>query len=644
MKIRAMMVVMALIGVSATASAQPSARLELTEASITEVQAALTAGRMSSVQLVRQYLARIAAYDHAGPELNSLIRVNPKAAAEAAVLDAERKAGKVRGPMHGIPVIIKDNYDTGDMPTSAGSLALATSQPSRDGFVVKKLRDAGAIILGKSNLHELAAGITSISSLGGQTRNPYDPTRCPGGSSGGTGAAIAASFATVGWGSDTCGSIRIPSAFNALVGLRPTQGLVSRRGIVPLSHTQDIGGPLARTVTDLAIALDVSVGYDSEDSATSVLRDAPTPKFVAALNKTALRGARIGVFLPYFRDTDAEIADTVRAAIAAMRAQGATVVDVPMAEFDTLMANTSVINLETKFDLIDYLRTVPNAPVKSLRDILDRGLYDRQLEVRFRVIDTVLAADSEQHRTALKRQAALRTRMERILDSLSLDAIAYPTVRQKPTLVGEVQNGSTCNLGAQSGLPSISVPAGFAADGLPVGIELLGKGFTDTRLVALAYAFEQSGARRIAPSTTPALVAGKAPVAAPIVVITRARGIVATTRVTLDRVHSVLYWSATVNNAGGAPLSALVLRRTGNAGRISGPISGAAASGTTSASIAIPAGASRVSARLLGPGQASGSGSFPLTYADRVAFDAGRLTVAMYTGAGVEPVEVKVAR
>ena len=504
-----MMMVGSLLGVSSTVEAQTakvSAPMELTEASVTDVQAALAAGRLSSVQLVKQYLARIAAYDHAGPELNSLIRINPKAGAEAAALDAERRAGKVRGPMHGIPVIIKDNYDTGDMPTSAGSLAMATSQPARDGFVVKKLRDAGAIILGKSNLHELAAGITSISSLGGQTRNPYDPTRCPGGSSGGTGAAIAASFATVGWGSDTCGSIRIPSAFNALVGLRPTQGLVSRRGIVPLSHTQDIGGPLARTVTDLAIALDVSVGYDSEDAVTSVLRDMPVPKFQASLDKNALRGARIGLFLPYFRDTDAEIADTVRAAIAAMRAQGATVVDVPMAEFDTLMANTSVINLETKFDLIDYLRTVPNAPVKSLRDILDRGLYDRQLEVRFRVIDTVLNADSQQHRTALARQVALRGRMERILDSLQLDAIAYPTVRQKPTLVGDVQNGGTCNLGAQSGLPSISVPAGFAGDGLPIGIELLGKGFTDTRLVAMAYAFEQSGARRRAPSTTPCCV------------------------------------------------------------------------------------------------------------------------------------------
>ncbi|MEO7359204.1 MAG: amidase family protein, partial [Gemmatimonadaceae bacterium] len=203
----------------------------------------MSEGRTNSLQLVEAYLARIAAFDARGPALNSMIRINPQARADARRLDAERRAGKVRGPMHGVPVILKDNYNTSDMPTSGGSLALANHQTTDDAFVVKRLRDAGAIILGKSNLHELAAGITSISSLGGQTRNPYDPRRCPGGSSGGTGAAIAASFAAVGWGSDTCGSIRIPSAFGSLVGLRPTQGLVSRVGIMPLSHTQDIAGP-----------------------------------------------------------------------------------------------------------------------------------------------------------------------------------------------------------------------------------------------------------------------------------------------------------------------------------------------------------------------------------------------------------------
>jgi amidase len=228
------------------AAAQPTPRIEVAEASVTDLQNALTSGRATSVSLTRAYLARIAAYDQAGPQLNAIIRVNPRALADAARLDAERKAGKLRGPLHGIPVIVKDNYDTGDLPTSAGSLALANSRPVRDGFVVRRLRDAGAIVLAKANMHELAAGITNISSLGGQTLNPYDPARCPGGSSGGTGAAIAASFAAVGWGSDTCGSIRIPSAFGSLFGLRPTIGLVSRSGIVPLAHSQDIGGPLAR--------------------------------------------------------------------------------------------------------------------------------------------------------------------------------------------------------------------------------------------------------------------------------------------------------------------------------------------------------------------------------------------------------------
>jgi amidase len=230
--------------------------VEVHEATITELQDAMAAGRTSSAQLTDAYLARIAAYDRQGPALNSMIRLNPNARADARRLDEERRQGRVRGPLHGIPIILKDNFDTADMPTSGGSLALADHQTADDAFVVRKLRDAGAVILGKSNMHELAAGITTIGSIGGQTRNPYDPRRCPGGSSGGTGAAIAASFATVGWGSDTCGSIRIPSAFGSLAGLRPTQGLVSRTGVQPLSHTQDIPGPLARTVTDLAIALD----------------------------------------------------------------------------------------------------------------------------------------------------------------------------------------------------------------------------------------------------------------------------------------------------------------------------------------------------------------------------------------------------
>ena len=231
---------------------RPGARgtFEVTEASLTELQQAMASGRVTSAQLVDAYLARIAAYDQAGPALNAMIRLNPRARAVAELLDAERRSGKVRGPLHGIPIVLKDNYDTQDMNTSGGSVALASHRPRADADVVARLRDAGAVILGKTNLHELAAGITSISSLGGQPRNPYDLARCPGGSSGGTGVAVAASFAAIGWGTDTCGSIRIPAAFASLVGLRPTQGLFSVNGIIPLSLTQDTPGPLARTVTD----------------------------------------------------------------------------------------------------------------------------------------------------------------------------------------------------------------------------------------------------------------------------------------------------------------------------------------------------------------------------------------------------------
>jgi Asp-tRNA(Asn)/Glu-tRNA(Gln) amidotransferase A subunit family amidase len=593
----------------------------VTEASLTELQTALTSGSLTSVALVDAYLARIAAYDHAGPSINAIIRINAKAHADAIRLDGERRAGKVRGPLHGIPIVLKDNYDTGDMPTSAGSLALATSQPARDAFVVKRLRDAGAIVLAKANMHELAAGITSISSLGGQTRNPYDLGRCPGGSSGGTGAAVAASFAAVGWGSDTCGSIRIPSAFNNLFGLRPTQGMVSRTGIVPLSHTQDIGGPLARTATDLAIALDATIGVDSADAETlTQLAHAPS-RFLASLDKNALRGARLGVFRNYFTDTDPEIADTIRAAIAVMRANGAEIVDVQVADFDSLMAGSSVINTETKFDLIDYLKTVPNAPVHSMREILDGGLYDRALESRFRTVDSAVTLDSDAHRRQLVKQAALRRRFDALLDSLNLDALVFPTVRQRPTRIGDVQLGSTCNLSAHTGLPALNVPAGFTADGLPVGLELLGRAFTDARLVALGYAFEQTGSRRRAPASAPPLVNGKAPSA--IAFTTTMSDTANTVRATFryDATLGALAWSATLA-ATSRGVQAVVLRRRG------------AQASPTGADV-------RVVTRLLGPDMHTASGTVMLNRVERLALRQGTLMMALYDGAHpTKPVSV----
>ena len=272
---------MALFAFAAFAKEQPKP-FSVVEASIPDMQAALKAGRVTSRELVMQYLLRIAMYED---RLNGVMTVNRNALAEAEALDRERASRGSRGPLHGIPIILKDNYDMRGMPTSAGTLALATAFPADDAFQVRKLREAGAVILGKSNMHELASGITTIASYGGQTLNPYDLTRNPGGSSGGTGAAIAASYAAVGWGSDTCGSIRIPASHNNLVGLRPTKGLSSIDGIIPLSHTQDVGGPLARTMRDLAIALDATVGFDPADEATLVMRGRANPSFVDALDE-----------------------------------------------------------------------------------------------------------------------------------------------------------------------------------------------------------------------------------------------------------------------------------------------------------------------------------------------------------------------
>ena len=561
----------------AQASPRVTAPFEVHEATIGQLQTAMSDGRTSALRLVESYLARIAAFDAQGPALNSMIRLNPQARADARRLDAERRAGKVRGPMHGVPIILKDNFNTSDMPTSGGSLALASHQTSDDAFVVKRLRDAGAIILGKSNLHELAAGITSISSLGGQTRNPYDPRRCPGGSSGGTGAAIAASFAAIGWGSDTCGSIRIPSAFGSLVGLRPTQGLVSRTGIMPLSHTQDIAGPLARTVTDLAIALDITVGADPADAQSKLLDGRTIPKFADALQAGALRGARIGILRNYFLDADAEILDTVRSAIRAMAAAGADTVGVDIAAFDALLAGTTVINYDHKYDLIDYLAATPTARAKSLADILASGLYPDALEQRYRLVDSIGTRNSPAYQTALTKQRTTRDIIVALMDSLRIDVLVYPTVRRRPVLAGDPQLGSTCNLSAQTGLPAITVPAGFMAEGLPVGIELIGRPFADARLVSLAYAFEQLGARRRAPFSTPALVRGLAPKPVAFVTVTSKEAASVNARFTYNPSQSTLEFATRVSGVPTSQIEAVVLSRRDASGqarvvhRFSGP-------------------------------------------------------------------------
>jgi Asp-tRNA(Asn)/Glu-tRNA(Gln) amidotransferase A subunit family amidase len=579
------------------------------EASIGDLQQAMTSGRTTSVELVDAYLARIAAYDHAGPALNAVIRLNPRARADAAALDAERKAGHVRGPMHGIPIILKDNYTTAGLATTAGTIAFAGMTTTSDAFQVKRLRDAGAVIIGKSNMHELASGITTISSIGGQTCNPYDPDRSPGGSSGGSGAAVAASFSAVAWGSDTCGSIRIPSAVNNLFGLRPTKGLSSIAGIVPLSHTQDVGGPLARSVRDLAIALDATVGPDPADAATAILNGAKPPSFVDALDTTSLRGVHIGVLVEHFgtESDDQEGTRVVRAALDKLKARGATVVDVKIPGLDSMMNAAGVIDFELKNDLIQFLTSVPNAPVHSLSEILDHGLIDVALDAALRRRERSGTNPGDAYRNALAQRVVLRDAVVAFLDSNKLDVLAYPTVRRKAAFIGEPQRGANCQLSAASGLPALTMPAGFTPDGLPIGLELLGRPLSDEHLVAMAYDYEQAVHPRRPPSTTPPLVDGRAPAPATWTVAMSDRGAKIHADFSFDPTRRTLTYAFGVTGVPASHLYAVSVDR--DSAGVKGPML----------------------RRLTGEGIAGAKGSIKLTDAERRELLSGRTALVVYT-------------
>lgn len=502
-------------GDAAGVAATPA--FDVSERSIEDLQSALGAGAVTSRQLVAAYLARIAAYDQQGPRLNSIITINSKALAQADALDKERAAKGPRGPLHGIPILVKDNYNTADMPTSGGTLALATLQPAADAFQVARLRAAGAIILGKTTLHELAAGVITVSSLSGASRNPYDPARSPGGSSGGTGAAIAASFAAAGMGSDTCGSIRIPSAYQNLFGLRATRGLSSRGGVIPLSETQDVAGPLARSVADLAIMLDATVGEDPQDASTSAAAGHVPASYRAALASGALRGARIGVLRSLFATTpeDAEGQAVVDSALAVLRAEGAVLVDVELPGLVELLSDAAVIPFEFKEDLAAYLVQQPDAPVADLDAIVAAGLHHDLLDTRFRERNVAGGRAAPGYPAALRARAKAKSQTESLLAQQSLDALLYPTVLLRPPLIGgdNVSNPNNCRLSPSTGLPALAIPAGFTPRGLPVGIELLGPAFSEPRLLALAHGWEQAARPRQAPFSTPPLVDGKAPAA-----------------------------------------------------------------------------------------------------------------------------------
>src|SRR5213594_4936288 len=365
------------------------------EATISATHAAFAAGKTTCVQLVRAYLNRIQAYDHRGAALNAIITINPKALETAAEMDRVAAANTTTlRPLHCIPVILKDNYDTADMPTSGVSVALAESVPPRDAFVVQKLREAGALILAKANLMELARGGTTVSSLGGQTRNPYDLTRTPGGSSGGTGAAIAASFAITGTGSDTGQSIRSPASAQSLVGLRPTRGLISRSGIIPVSTTQDEAGPITRTVEDAAHTLDAIAGYDADDPITAFSVQKIPKTYTAFLDRDGLKGSRIGVLMDFFgsETVHQQVNAVTETAIRAMTEAGATMIRIKIPNLEDLTRDIQVPHYESKIAFNNYLaRLGPRAPVKSLGEFIARGEFHSSLkaglEADQRVVD-----------------------------------------------------------------------------------------------------------------------------------------------------------------------------------------------------------------------------------------------------------------
>ena len=480
------------------------------EASITEIQSALDAGRVDSVQLVQQYQNRIQAYDKQGPRLNSIVRVNPLALAQARALDIERQQSGSRGPLHGVPLVVKDNYNTDSMPTTGGSVALANFIPSENAAQVDKLIQAGAIILAKTNLHEYAYGITSIGSLLGQTRNPYDPRRVPGGSSGGTGAAVAASFAAAGFGSDTCGSIRIPSAFNNLIGLRPSKGLSSIYGILPLSHTQDVAGPLARSAEDLAIILDVVSGYDPRDEATEIMLTTSVPTFMDRLHSANLSELRIGKLQDYFGGTDAALNAVIEEALAWYEQQGVEILDVDIPDMAELVRRSGLIGHEFKTDLNQYLAMFSDDEALNLNAIVSQGLYHDAVDG---VLSRANVAELEEqaYRAAIAVRSELRAAIEAVMREHDLDALAYPTIKRLQVFTGESQPGSNCSLSANSGLPALSMPVGFTSNDLPVGLELLGGFLQDAELLAIAQAYEAAMGSRRAPSTTPVLESGLAP-------------------------------------------------------------------------------------------------------------------------------------
>ncbi|CCQ59322.1 MAG: amidase family protein [Crocosphaera sp.] len=518
------------ISLSFFPAASVAETLRLTETTLTEVNQALEKGAVTSEQLVKLYLKRIETYEDQGPKINAIISVNPNAIAEAIALDKERQEKGPRGPLHGIPIIVKDNYNTKDIPTTAGSILLNNSLPPDDAFTIKKLRDAGAIIIAKANMSEFAEsyGWLGYSSLGGLTLNPYKLTRNPSGSSGGSGAAIASSFALLATGTDTSGSIRGPASVAGIVGIKPTQGLVSRDGIVPLTLSFDSAGPMTNTVRDGAIALGIMAGMDRNDPRTLDSQGKSYQDYTQFLDQDALKGAKIGVVID-FNGGNEEVDALTQQAVSKLKELGAEVVivDLPtqLENLWPLMEEVTEAEFEPQLD--NYLQTLTASVPKSLERLITLALSNTIAQSsnalnpgRIRgaqaSVEHTGLADARYLYITQYEFPRVRQVLTSIMESQELDAMIFPTMRcpAGPVYTLEKDRTYECNiddpytpgyLANVSGFPGISVPMGSTKEGLPVGLTFFGLAYSEPTLLGFAYAYEQATQFRRSPSSTPPL-------------------------------------------------------------------------------------------------------------------------------------------
>jgi Asp-tRNA(Asn)/Glu-tRNA(Gln) amidotransferase A subunit family amidase len=499
-----------------------AASFDVMETSIDDIHEAYKAGTLTAHQLVQDYLDRINAYDKQGPNINAVITLNPRALEDADRLDAAFRTSGLVGPMHGIPVLVKDEIDATGMPTTQGTVVFKDYRPTRDAFVVEQLRKAGAIILGKTTLSEFAAGDT-YGSMFGVTRNPYDLERTVGGSSGGSGAALAANFSTVALGEETVASIRRPGGWNSVVSMRPTSGLVSRSGMWDGYPTDFASmGPMARNVRDLARLLDVMVAYDPEDPQTALGVGHKQESYTQFLDANGLKGARIGILrepIGQATEPDSEdfkkVNDVFEKNIAELKAAGAIIVDpIVIPDLKMLLAKRVADTTASDEALRLYLARNPNSPFKNRRDIADSPLLDQSFPATKRTLWTTpfQPTDAAKFGEYLKARDQLLTNILKVMADNRLDAIVHKTVEHQPTLI---KDGVNPPYVSQKGVPSLNtflvfvssmtVPSGFTADNLPVGITFFGRPYSEPMLLKLGYAYEQATRHRVPPRTTPAL-------------------------------------------------------------------------------------------------------------------------------------------